>query len=683
MSWIESIMYFAGFPIDGSLDVLLSRVQPTTRYFKAKSDYVHEAKSSYVILTPYDGRMDEISASDILFPHRTGNLYKIQHSVYWDEEGEEVAERHISWIRRLYSYMAPFVSMFPRAAYINYRDLAIGMNNKKGYSYMQAKVWVIKYFKNNFDRLVHVKTKKKNKASWSALADNHEEFIQCLSHSNQTSSNIYTPNNSSFPSILQFSIQNLRFNTTETPKPLVIVTPVSESEVQRVILCAKKTGMHVRVRGAGHDYEGLSYVSEVPFVIVDLINLRTINVDVNDKSAWVEAGSTIGELYYRIAEKSKTLGFPAGVCPTVGVGGHFSGGGYGVMLRKYGLAADNIVDARLIDAKGRILDRASMGEDLFWAIRGGGGNSFGLVLAWKIKLVDVPEIVTVFTLDKTLEQNATKLVHRWQYVAPRFHEDLFIRILVSRLNSSNQGGNNQQTIVASFNSIFLGGIDRLLPIMQENFPELGLRREDCIEMSWIESIMYFAGFPTDGPLDVLLSRVQLSTRYFKAKSDYVYQPIPEGGLEGIWRYFFEDEAKSSQVILSPYGGRMDEISASAIPFPHRAGNLYKIQHLVYWDEEGEEVAERHISWIRRLYSYMAPFVSKLPRAAYINYRDLDIGVNNIKGYTSYVQAKVWGIKYFKNNFDRLVHVKTKVDPSNFFRNEQSIPSLTQWKNKGE
>ncbi|KAG5601729.1 hypothetical protein H5410_033099 [Solanum commersonii] len=510
-------------------------------------------------------------------------------------------------------------------------------------------------------------------SSWSTLADNHQEFIQCLSHSNQT---YYTPNNSSFSSIIQFSIQNLRFNTTETPKPLVIVTPVSESEVQRVILCAKKTAMHVRVRSAGHDYEGLSYVSEVSFVIVDLINLRTINVDVNDKSAWVEAGSTIGELYYRIAEKSKTLGFPAGVCPTVGVGGHFSGGGYGTMMRKYGLSADNIVDARLVDATGRILDRASMGEDLFWAIRGGGGNTFGLVLSWKIKLLDVPEKVTVFTLDKTLEQNLTKLIHKWQNVAPRFHEDLFIRIIIRRVDSSDQGGNNKQTIVASFNSLFFGGIDRLLPIMQENFPELGLRREDCIEMSWIESIMYFAGFPTDGPLDVLLSRVQLSTRYFKAKSDYVYQPIPEGGLEGIWRFFFEDEAQSSYMILTPYGGRMDEILPSDIPFPHRAGNLYKIQHLVYWDEEGEEVAERHISWIRRLYSYMAPFVSMFPRAAYVNYRDLDIGMNNKKGYTSYMQAKVWGMKYFKNNFDRLVHVKTKVDPSNFFWNEQSIPSLT-------
>ncbi|XP_069155407.1 tetrahydroberberine oxidase-like [Solanum lycopersicum] len=522
-------------------------------------------------------------------------------------------------------------------------------------------------------------------SSWSALADNHQEFIQCLTHSNQTySSSIYTPNNSSFSSIRQFSIQNLRFNTIKTPKPLVIVTPVSESEVQRVILCARKNGMHVRVRSAGHDYEGLSYVSEVPFVIVDLINLRTINVDVNDKSAWVEAGSTIGELYYRIAEKSKTLGFPAGVCPTVGVGGHFSGGGYGTMMRKYGLAADNIVDARLVDANGRILDRASMGEDLFWAIRGGGGNTFGLVLSWKIKLVDIPKEVTVFSLHKTLEQNATKLVHKWQNVASRFHKDLFIRIIINRLKSSDQGGNNKLTISASFNSLFIGGIDRLLPIMQENFPELGLRKEDCIEMSWIRSIMYFAGFPIHGSLDVLLSRVQPKTRYFKAKPDYVYQPIPEGGLEGIWRFFFEDEAKSSYVILTPYGGRMDEISPSAIPFPHRAGNLYKIQHLVYWDEEGEEVAERHISWIRRLYSYMAPFVSKFPRAAYINYRDIDIGMNNKKGYTSYMQAKVWGIKYFKNNFDGLVHVKTKVDPTNFFWNEQSIPSLTRdKKNKGE
>ncbi|KAI3455903.1 hypothetical protein Pfo_012566 [Paulownia fortunei] len=511
--------------------------------------------------------------------------------------------------------------------------------------------------------------------SWAASADGHDDFLECLSEEFQNytsiSNIVYTPINSSYTSILRFSIQNLRFTSESTPKPLVIITPEHESQIPPVIYCAKESDMQIRTRSGGHDYEGLSYVSEVPFVILDLINLSEITVDAEQKTAWVEAGATIGSLYYRIAEKSPILGFPAGVCPTVGVGGHFSGGGYGAMLRKYGLAADNVIDARIIDVNGRTLDRKSMGEDLFWAIRGGGGASFGVILAWKVQLVDVPERVTVFTINRTLEQNATQLIHRWQYIAPRFDQDLFIRILVRRVNSSQEGRNI--TVSASFNSIFLGGVDRLLPLMQESFPELGLVREDCTEMSWIQSILYFAGFPIDSR-EVLLNRTQPNVRYFKAKSDYVQKPIPEFGLEGIWRQFYEAEAEEAEVIFSPYGGRMDEISESAIPFPHRAGNLYKIQHLVYWQEDEVENSD----------SYMAPYVSRFPRAAYINYRDLDIGVNNNEGKTSYAQASIWGIKYFKNNFDRLVRVKTIVDPGNFFRNEQSIPPLhSRWTKIGD
>ncbi|XP_047962077.1 berberine bridge enzyme-like 18 [Salvia hispanica] len=123
--------------------------------------------------------------------------------------------------------------------------------------------------------------------------------------------------------------------------------------------------MEIRTRCGGHDLEGLSYVSRVPFVIIDLINLSEITVDIEAKTAWVEAGATIGSLYYKIAEKSPVLGFPSAICPTVGVGGHFSRGGYGTMLTKYGLAADNVIDARIVDAKGRILDITTMGVDLF------------------------------------------------------------------------------------------------------------------------------------------------------------------------------------------------------------------------------------------------------------------------------------------------------------------------------
>ncbi|KAL2494192.1 FAD-binding Berberine family protein [Forsythia ovata] len=216
-------------------------------------------------------------------------------------------------------------------------------------------------------------------------------------------------------------------------------------------------------------------------------------------------------------------------------------------------------------------------------------------------------------------------------------------------------------------------------MMQQSFPELGLQREDCTEMSWIESVLYIFELPV-GSLELLLNRTQANVQHFKAKVDYVQKPISKNGLEGIWKRFFEEEAEEAQMLFVPYGGRMDEVSESAIPFPHRAGNLYHIHYIVYWDEE--VASERYINWIRRLYSYMAPYVSKFPRAAYINYRDLDIGVNN-KGHTSYAQASIWGRKYFNNNFNRLVQVKTKIDPYNFFKNEQSIPSLySRWAKNG-
>ena len=165
-----------------------------------------------------------------------------------------------------------------------------------------------------------------------------------------------------------------------------------------ITIYSQKHGLEIRVRGGGHYFEGVSYVSNVPLIIIDLINLSSINVDVENETACVQSSATIGQLYYKIAEKSKILAFLAGICHSVGVDGHFSGRGYGLLLRKYGLAADHVVDAHLIDVEGRFLDRESMGEDLFWAILVGGGASFGVIIAWKIKLVTVPQTVTVFTV---------------------------------------------------------------------------------------------------------------------------------------------------------------------------------------------------------------------------------------------------------------------------------------------
>ncbi|EEF23558.1 Reticuline oxidase precursor, putative [Ricinus communis] len=309
-----------------------------------------------------------------------------------------------------------------------------------------------------------------------------------------------------------------------------------------------------------------------------------------------------------------------------------------------------------------------MGEDLFWAIRGGGGASFGIILAWKLKLVPVPATVTVFTVTKTLEQDATKILYRWQQVADKLDEDLFIRVIISTATIANS---TARTVSNSYQGQFLGDANRLLHVMETSFPELGLTRKDCIETSWIKSVLYIAGYPSTTPPEVLLQGKSLFKNYFKAKSDFVKEPIPETALQGLWKRLLQEE--SPLMIWNPYGGMMGKISESAIPFPHRKGVLCKIQYLTGW-QDGEKNAAKHMDWIRKLYNYMAPYVSMFPRTAYVNYRDLDLGMNK-NSSTSFIQASAWGSKYFKDNFNRLVQVKTKVDPDNFFRHEQSIPPL--------
>ncbi|OUZ99211.1 FAD linked oxidase [Macleaya cordata] len=482
----------------------------------------------------------------------------------------------------------------------------------------------------------------------SSSSSIHTNFVQCLrnvhdSAHHETSIPVYTANTSNYSSILQSTIQNLRFLSSSTLKPHLIITPLEESHVQAAVICSKKHGIQIKVRSGGHDFEGLSYVSDVPFVIIDLFNLRSISVDVEHSTAWVQSGATLGELYYSIAEKSRTLAFPSGVCTTVGVGGQFSGGGYGTLLRKYGLAADNVIDARVVDANGRILDKESMGDDMFWAIRGGGGGSF--------------------------EQGATALVHKWQDVAHKLPQELFISVMLYVANTQEKG-ENLKTIIASFTSLFLGAAEKLLIVMKERFPELGVESKDCIEMSWVQSTLYFARFPVEGSLDVLLNRTQIK-KFYKAKSDYVKEPISQIGLEVIMKRLLEVNA--SMMTLSPYGGRMSEISESEIPFPHRDGNIFKMVYLVFWEEDQEgfkQASEKHISWIRKLHKYLTPYVAKSPRTSYLNYRDIDLGQSK-NGTASYLQGKVWGSKYFKSNYERLVYVKSKVDSENFFRNEQS------------
>ncbi|KAL6315263.1 hypothetical protein AAG906_000344 [Vitis piasezkii] len=418
--------------------------------------------------------------------------------------------------------------------------------------------------------------------------------------------------------LLNFSIQNLRYAVPTAPKPVAIVLPQSREQLVNTVSCCREGLFEIRVRCGGHSYEGTSSVvlDGNPFVIIDMMSLNQVLVDLESETAWVEGGATLGETYYAVAEASNVHGFSAGSCPTVGVGGHISGGGFGLLSRKYGLAADNVVDALLIDADGRLVDREAMGEDVFWAIRGGGGGVWGIVYAWRIKLLKVPETVTSCIMSRTgTKLHVAELVHKWQFIAPRLEPSFYLSVFVG----AGLLGGKETGVSASFKGFYLGSRSKAMSILNRVFPELGIEIEECREMSWIESVAYF-GLRT--ALDTL-----------------------------------EKEPKG-YVILDPYGGEMERISSDAIAFPHRKGNLFAIQYMVAWEEDS-------------LMSY---------KAAYVNYMDLDLGVmemvnSSFSSGDPVEIARAWGEKYFLNNYERLVRVKTLIDPNNVFNNQQGIPPM--------
>ncbi|MFS7944155.1 putative tetrahydroberberine oxidase [Helianthus anomalus] len=289
--------------------------------------------------------------------------------------------------------------------------------------------------------------------------------------------------------------------------------------------------------------------------MLDLVNMRAIEINVENRTALVKGGALLGDLYYVISQLTDTLYFPAGIWAGVGISEFLSGGGYGNLLRKYGLCADNVLDIRIMDVNGNILDR-----------------NFGIVLQWKLNLVPVPKRVTLFSVSCTLEQGGTDIFHKYQYILPKFDRDLLIQV---QLNAKYISNTTQKTIRILFHGIYEGNIDTLLPLLNQSFPELNVTREVCQEVRMIQTTLEFGGFNISTPTSVLANRSAIPKLSFKGKSDYVRTPIPKSGLRKLWRKIFEND-NSQTLFMYTFGGKMEEYSDTAIPYPHRVGVLYQV-----------------------------------------------------------------------------------------------------------
>ena len=423
---------------------------------------------------------------------------------------------------------------------------------------------------------------------------------------------------------------NLRqaFNLRTLKRPQAIVLTKTPAGVASVVGWARSRQVPFSVRGGGHSYEALSLSDSL---VVDTRLINDVRLDARESTLSVGGGATLAQAYQ--AAGARDLAIPGGSCPTVGVAGNTLGGGYGFLARKYGLACDSLMSLEMVDAAGRVVTAdAGTNADLFWACRGAGGGSFGVVTRFQFKCQSVRQ-VAVFGVGWQLPLSRAKAVMQaWQSWAPNAPNEI---TSILRIAKSSSG-----TIALRCAGQWVGPSERieaeLWPLLAIATPSAGLTKRST---SFLGAIRHFT--PPDEPA------------FMKGKSDYVATPMSDAGIETLLDGLAQLPANTITLICDAYGGAIADVAAADTAFPHRGGVLYSMQYYAQMPAASPDV---RLAQMRALYAAMRPYVSG---GAYVNYPDLDL---------SDAAQAYWG-----SNLARLRRVKAAVDPDNLFRHAQSVP----------
>jgi FAD/FMN-containing dehydrogenase len=200
------------------------------------------------------------------------------------------------------------------------------------------------------------------------------------------------------------------FNLRTVLKPQARILVHSSRGVSQLVQWLKANKVPFSIRCGGHSYEGFSQSSSV---VIDTRMMNKVDLDSSGQTVSVGGGAALGEVYAVVGKHG--LAIPAGSCPAVGVSGHTLGGGFGELGRPLGLACDNLLGVEMVNAKGEVINCSeSENADLFWALRGGGGGSFGVATKFQFRTHAVPEVI-VFGADWKLPvKRAASIIKAWQ-----------------------------------------------------------------------------------------------------------------------------------------------------------------------------------------------------------------------------------------------------------------------------
>jgi len=415
-------------------------------------------------------------------------------------------------------------------------------------------------------------------------------------------------------------------------RPVLIARCRGVADVVDAVNLARKLSLEVAVRGGGHNVAGRATVDGG--LMIDLAPMKGIHVDPHARTARAQGGVTWAELNRET--QLHGLAVTGGVVSTTGIAGLTLGGGLGWLMGKYGLALDNLRSVELVTAEGRVL-RASKDEqaDLFWAVRGGGGN-FGVAASFEYRLSPVGPTITGGLVAHPFERARDVL---------RFFRDCTVSLpdeftlYGGLIHAPDGSGAKLAAMVTCHCGPLAEGETAMRPLKQFGSPVM-----DAI-----------------GPMPYCELNAMLDAAYPKGalnywKSSFLAQ-LNDDAIDTMIECFARCPTPMGQMLLEHVHGAATRVGVGDTAFPHRADG-YSLLVLSEWMDPAN--TDRCIAWARETYAAMEPFMAS---GRYVNYLDDD--------ETGDPVAAAYG-----PNYRRLQELKTKYDPNNFFHMNQNIRPLS-------
>lgn len=417
-------------------------------------------------------------------------------------------------------------------------------------------------------------------------------------------------------------------------KPAVIVRCRTEGDVTRAVEYARENQLIVAIRGGGHNIAGHAVCDGG--LMIDLSAMKEVRVDALARRAYVRPGATLGDVDR--ATQAHGLATPTGINSTTGIAGLALGGGFGWLSRKLGLTSDNLVSARLVTAEAKCIQvSATSHVDLFWALRGGGGN-FGVVTEFEFALHPVgPEVFAGLVVFSRSE--AATVLRKYREFVAGTPDELSVWIVMRKapplpfLPPEVHGQDILALAICYLGSESHG--QKLIAPLAEFGTVLGQHAGMQPFTDWQQA---FDPLLTPG-----------ARNYWKSQN---LRELKDGLLDTIVKFAGEFPSPHCEIFIGQLGGQAARVAADATAFGNRDANYVMNVH-GRWTSSAEDKAG--IAWARAVYQATLPFATG---GAYSNFLTAE--------ETDRVKSA------FGGNYARLAKVKTAYDPGNFFRLNQNI-----------